>query len=130
MTIENGNQRQCVQKCPPNTYTLENSRCVTEEECHLKKSPSLSITLFPERPLLERPYIAREDGECAYVCPSNYYPDGPSGKRRCIKCGENGCKRECTAGLIDDIATAKGYRGCTHIGGPIVIRIGNEDGRK
>lgn len=127
MTIGNGKDRQCVQKCPANTYALENRRCVTAEECRITKRPYF---LMYETPLLNRPYIPREDGECTYVCQSNYYPDGPSGKRRCEKCDENGCKRECPPGSIDNISAAQRYRGCTHIKGSFVINIKNQGGRK
>lgn len=127
MTIGNGSTRQCVQKCPARTYALENRRCVSEEECHLTKRPYF---LMYETPLLKRPYIAREDGECTYVCPSNYYPEGPSGKRRCEKCGESGCKRDCPPGNIDNISAAQRYRGCTHIKGSFQINIKNQGGRK
>lgn len=127
LSIGHGENQQCVDKCPANTYALESRRCVTAEECRQTKRPYFFMY---ETPLSSKPYIAREDGECTFQCPSDHYPDGPSGKRRCKKCGEKGCKRDCPAGIIDTISAAQRYRGCTHIKGSFVINIKNQGGRK
>lgn len=118
-------KRRCIQKCPDNTYAYENSRCVTASECRAIKRP---VYVKVDYVLYEYPYIPR-DGECAIICPSNYYPDGPSGDRKCIPC-IGSCKKDCPPGNIDSISTAQRYRGCTHIKGPFVINIRNQGGRK
>lgn len=125
LSIGNVSDRQCVQKCPANTFAHENRRCVTEDECRAIKKP---VFVKYDFNLLDYPYIPR-DGKCATDCPSNFYPDGLSGKRVCIPC-KGSCKKECPPGNIDSISTAQRYRGCTHIKGPFVINIRNQGGRK
>lgn len=125
LSIGNFENRQCVQKCPANTYAHENRRCVTENECRAIKRP---VYVKVDYNLLEYPYIPR-DGECATNCPSNFYPDGLSGNRRCNPC-VGSCKKECPPGTVDSISSAQRYRGCTHINGQFVINIRNQGGRK
>lgn len=116
--------RKCVERCPPNTFEHENRRCITAEECRRIKRP---VFVKVEFNLHEYPYIPIE-GKCKYECPSNFYPDGESGQRKCVKCGPEGCKKECPPGSIDSISTAQRYLGCTHITGPLVINIRNQGG--
>ena len=118
--------RQCVQRCPPNTFAHENRRCLREDVCRAIKKPEFVKYEFILS--TDYPYIPRE-GKCATDCPSNFYPDGLSGKRECIPC-EGSCKKECPPGNIDSISTAQRYRGCTHIKGPLAINIRNQGGRK
>lgn len=67
------------------------------------------------------------DGKCTIDCPSNYYQDGPSDNRVCLKCQES-CKKECPPGSVHSILTAQQYHGCTHITGSFVINIPNQGG--
>lgn len=78
--------------------------------------------------MLDLPYIPH-DGICRIDCPSNFYPDGPSGQRVCTKC-VGSCKKECPPASIESISSAQRYKGCTHINGPFTLSIRNPGGRK
>lgn len=120
-----GPGHQCVQMCPPSTYRHENRRCIQKTEC--RNVPKPTYVSF-EYNVPKFPYIPF-DGQCVIDCPTDYYPEGDSGNRECIKCSGK-CKKECMTGTIDSIAAAQRYRGCTHINGSLTIQIRSQGGRK
>lgn len=119
VNIGNSRDPQCVKECPANMFSYGNSRCITDSECRALKRHNFMDDL------LEYPYISH-DGECSYNCPNNFYPDGPSGHRRCIVIS----KKECPPIQIESVLTARQYSRCTHITGPLVIRIIGQSERK
>lgn len=121
-SIGSDSNRICVQKCPSHLFVHENSRCISEDDCHRVKRP---VFIKYDYNLHEYPYIP-VDGKCQIDCPANSYPEGESGARRCQKCDGASCKKECPAGNIDSKATAQRYRGCTHIKGSLLINIRNQ----
>lgn len=103
----------------------ENRRCIGENDCRSVLKPTW---INFEYNVPKQPYIPFQ-GACIYDCPTDYYPDGESGKRECKKCVGK-CKKECITGVIDSIAAAQRYRGCTHINGSLTIQIRSQGGRK
>lgn len=119
--LNNGSSKgpQCVKSCPPNRFSHENRRCITESECHAIRNPIVLNNV-----LLEYPFLPH-DGECSMECPRYYNPTGPSGNRKC-KRNDIMWMTTCPRSVeIDSISSAQRYRGCQYVPRGLVINIRN-----
>ncbi|CAH2989241.1 unnamed protein product [Chilo suppressalis] len=115
-SIGYGKERQCVEKCPVNTYQLAR-RCVTEHECRSMPTPPPGAV----DPGIHAYKIL--NNTCVYICPSGYTEEGDKRTARCTSCPGARCKRECNGARIDSVAAAEQFRGCTHVKGTLEISL-------
>lgn len=121
------NDRQCVDKCPANTYKYENRRCLNEAECRNLSAPvkADSISNLPVKP-----FMPFED-QCISDCPPNFnvIEHHITKQRTCEACS-SGCQRNCSGGSIMSAADASKYKGCTRVTGSMVFQLQRQGGRE
>ncbi|XP_041082104.1 insulin-like growth factor 1a receptor isoform X2 [Polyodon spathula] len=102
---------RCVPNCPPDTYKFEGWRCVSKEFC--AKVPGADPSEFEK--------FVIHNGECVQECPSGLMRN-ESQSMFCSPC-DGPCHKICDSSIIDSVDTAQSLKGCTVIGGNLVINI-------
>lgn len=123
LTIFDHLNRTCVRKCPVGTYEHHGRRCILAEECRSVPRPINTDLNLPKQPMI--PF----QNKCLPTCPAGYLPAGESGKRVCSKC-DGPCQKDCPPGIIDSIAAAQQFRGCSKVSGSLLIQIRSQGGRE
>ncbi|XP_066274508.1 insulin-like peptide receptor isoform X2 [Branchiostoma lanceolatum] len=104
--VHNG---ECLEQCPTDTYQYKDRRCITADEC-----PNSTNSIWK-----------LHHGKCIPECPSGYTTD-PDNPRLCTEC-EGQCPKSCKGGLVDSLAAAQRFRGCTIIEEELKISIRGGD---
>ncbi|XP_065354922.1 insulin-like receptor [Calliphora vicina] len=100
----------CIDKCPDNFYKYLDRRCLTAESCNI-------IGTKYENNRQE--VLVAYEGSCSTVCPEGYTKVNMT----CVQCGDK-CTKKCQGSLIDSVARAREFHGCTHIvQSPLMINI-------
>ncbi|XP_058855196.1 insulin-like growth factor 1 receptor [Acipenser ruthenus] len=102
---------RCVPNCPPDTYKFEGWRCVSKDFC--AKVPGADPSEFEK--------FVIHNGECVQECPSGLMRN-ESQSMFCSPC-DGPCHKICDSSTIDSVDTAQSLKGCTVIGGNLVINI-------
>ncbi|XP_078678521.1 insulin-like peptide receptor isoform X2 [Branchiostoma floridae x Branchiostoma belcheri] len=101
---------KCTEQCTGGTYEYKGRRCITADEC----------------PNSSRDGIWKlHHGKCIPECPSGYTTDSEN-PRLCTEC-EGQCPKSCKGGLVDSLAAAQRFRGCTIIEEELKISIRGGD---
>lgn len=123
LSIDPAGKRQCVAKCPPNTFKYH-TRCVTRDECYAMKKP-ISLDSNPDLP--DQPFIPH-NGSCLMECPLDHELITELNKTRwCRKCSGT-CPKRCEGSNIDNIQSAQLLKGCEIIDGSLEIQLRSRGG--
>nr|XP_029731504.1 insulin-like receptor isoform X2 [Aedes albopictus] len=123
LSIDPAGKRQCVTKCPPNTFKYH-TRCVTRDECYAMKKP-ISLDSNPDLP--DQPFIPH-NGSCLMECPLDHELITELNKTRwCRKCSGT-CPKRCEGSNIDNIQSAQLLKGCEIIDGSLEIQLRSRGG--
>ncbi|KAM8961748.1 insulin receptor [Pelodytes ibericus] len=109
---------QCVESCPPDSYSFQGWRCVSFDACqvmHLKCRSAREGSCSQ--------YVIHK-GECLSECPSGYVTNSTT--LNCTPCA-GPCPKVCPifqdVKTIDSVTSAQELRGCTVVNGSLIINI-------
>ncbi|KAM9311927.1 insulin-like growth factor 1 receptor [Gastrophryne carolinensis] len=102
---------RCVPTCPENTYSFEEWRCISLEECGNMHTLYTGANRF-----------VIHNGQCVEDCPSEYKVS-ENQSMFCVQC-EGHCPKVCVAEkTIDSVTSAQMLLGCTVLQGNLMLNI-------